>query len=70
MDIKDEDKSEESKKNHIAYYRSLTKTISDINKEKKHEEDPVIKNHLEKRIVAMEKDKVRIRKMFPDITDD
>ena len=38
MDVKEEDKSEESKKNHIAYYRSLTKTISDIREEEENED--------------------------------
>ncbi len=70
MDVKDEDRSEESRKNHIKYYDSLTKTISDIRDEEKLETNPVIKNHLEKRIEAMEKDKLRIKEMFPDITDD
>lgn len=70
MDIKDEDKSEESRKNHIRYYKSLTKTISDIKGELDHEQDPVIKNHLEKRIEAMEKDKIRIKEMFPDINEE
>ncbi|WP_428326826.1 hypothetical protein [Nitrosopumilus sp.] len=70
MDVKEEDKSEKSKQNHIKYYKSLTKTIESIREEEKDEEDPIIKNHLEKRIEAMEKDKVRIKEMFPDITDD
>ncbi|AJM92683.1 MULTISPECIES: hypothetical protein [Nitrosopumilus] len=70
MDIKEEDTSEESKKNHIEYYKSLTKTISDIKEEMQDEEDPVIKNHLEKRIEAMEKDKMRIKEMFPDIINE
>ncbi|MHA7733712.1 hypothetical protein [Nitrosopumilus sp. S6] len=70
MDVKEEDTSEESKQNHIKYYKSLTKTIEDIRKEEKHENDPVIKNHLEKRIEAMEKDKIRIKEMFPDIIEE
>lgn len=70
MDIKEEDKSEESKQNHIKYYRSLTKTIESIREEEKNEEDPVIKKHLEKRIEAIEKDKTRIKEMFPDIKDE
>ena len=37
MDIKDEDISEESKKNHIRYYKSLSKVISDIENEKNDE---------------------------------
>ena len=67
MDVKEEDTSEESKKNHISYYKSLTKVISDLQKEKEQEGEPAIKSHLENRIDAMEKDKERIRDMFPDI---
>ena len=48
MDVKEEDTSEESKKNHIEYYKSLTKVISDIQKEKEQEGEPAIKNHLDK----------------------
>jgi uncharacterized protein YicC (UPF0701 family) len=70
MDVKDEDTSEESKKNHILYYKSLTKVISDIQKEKNQEEEPAIKSHLDNRIDAMEKDRERIRKMFPDIKEE
>ena len=69
MDIKEEDKSEESKKNHIAYYQSLSRVIAQILKEKEEEEDPAIKNHLDARIEAMEKDKCRIKEMFPDINE-
>ena len=70
MDVKDEDTSEESKKNHILYYKSLTKVISDIQNEKKQEGEPAVKSHLDNRIDAMEKDRERIRKMFPDIKDE
>ena len=70
MDIKDEDRSEESKKNHITYYRSLTKVISNIQEEKNQELDPTISSHLNARIDAMEKDRDRIRNMFPDITEE
>lgn len=68
MDVKEEDTSEESKKNHISYYKSLTKVISQIEDEKKEEGEPAILSHLDNRIDAMEKDKKRIRDMFPDIT--
>jgi len=68
MDVKDEDKSEESKKNHISYYKSLSKVILDIQQESKLEADPTIKNHLDERIDAVEKDRKRIREMFPEIT--
>jgi len=70
MDIKEEDKSEESKKNHLAYYKSLTKVILAIQEEKKQESDPTIKSHLDARIDAMEKDRNRIREMFSDITEE
>lgn len=70
MDVKEEDKSEESKQNHIKYYRSLNKVISEIKQEKNQEADPTIKNHLDERIDAMEKDKKRIREMFPDILEE
>ena len=70
MDVKAEDTSEESKKNHISYYRSLNKVISEIKEEKEQEGEPAIKNHLDKRIEAMEKDKERIRDMFPNIKEE
>ncbi len=70
MDVKEEDTSEESKKNHIAYYKSLTKVIVDIQKEKNQEAEPAIKSHLDNRIDAMEKDRKRIREMFPDIKEE
>jgi len=70
MDVKKEDKSEESKKNHLTYYKSLTKVISDIQEEKNTALDPTIKNHLDERIDAIEKDRKRIREMFPDITNE
>ena len=70
MDIKKEDRTEESKKNHIAYYKSLTKIISNIQKEKEEENEQVIKEHLESRINAMEEDKKRIKEMFPEIKEE
>ncbi len=68
MDVKEEDKSEESKKNHLTYYKSLTKVIFDFQEEKNQVVDPTIKNHLDGRINAVERDRKRIREMFPDIT--
>ena len=70
MDVKDEDNSEESKNNHITYYKSLTKVIIEIQEEKIQENDPTIKSHLDERIEAMEKDRKRIREMFPDVSDE
>ena len=68
MDIKDEDKSEESKKNHRIYYKSLTKIISNFQEEQNQVSDPTIRNHLDERIDAVERDRKKIREMFPDIT--
>jgi len=70
MDVKEEDKSEESKKNHISYCKSLTKVILDIQKEASLGTDPTMKNHLDERIDAVEKDRKRIREMFPEITEE
>jgi len=70
VDVKEEDTSEESKKNHITYYRSLCKVISEIREEKNQEGEPAIKTHLDNRIEAMEKDKKRIKDMFPDIKEE
>ncbi len=68
MDVKEEDQSGESKKNHIIYYKSLINTILEIQKEMNLEKEDAIKEHLSKRIEAMEKDQNRIREMFPDIS--
>ncbi len=68
MDVKEEDQSEESKKNHIIYYKSLINTILEIQTEMNLEKEDAIKDHLRKRIEAMEKDQMRIREMFPDIS--
>lgn len=70
MDVKKEDSSEESKNNHITYYKSLTKVIIEIKEEKMQEINPTIKNHLDERIEAMEKDRKRIRDMFPNVSDE
>ncbi len=70
MDVKEEDRSEESKKNHIVYYKSLTKVISNIQEEMNAGTDPTMKNHLDERLGALEKDRKRIRDMFPDITEE
>ena len=70
MDIKEEDRSGESKIKHFTYYKSLTKVISEIQDEKLQENDPTILKHLDERIEAMEKDKKRIREMFPNISEE
>jgi len=67
MDEKIEDKSEDSKKNHLIYYRSISKIITDIEIEMNQEGQPAIQEHLTKRIEAMEEDRKRIRDLFPKI---
>jgi len=67
MDEKEEDKSEKSKQNHIIYYKSLSKIISNMEKEIDDEGEPAVKEHLRSRIDAIEKDKKRIRDLFPDM---
>ncbi len=67
MDEKSEDMSEESKKNHIAYYRSLSRVILDMEMEKTQETEPAVLRHLEDRISAVRKDQTRIKGMFPDV---
>ena len=66
-DEKIEDKSEKSKKNHMTYYRSLSKIIADIENEMNQEGQPAIQEHLTSRIEAIEKDRKRIRELFPEI---
>ena len=69
MNEKAEDRSNDSKRNHIAYYKSLNKTIENIQKEKLEETEPTIIKHLNGRIEAMNLDKKRIRDMFPEINE-
>ncbi len=68
MENDKDDASEASKRDHMAYYMSLRRTISDIRQEMGTEGDPTIRSHLDGRIRAMEQDLDRIRKMFPDVT--
>jgi len=70
MDVKKGDKSEQSKKDHIVYYKSLYKIISELQKERRQELEPLIQRHLDGRIDAMEQDIKRIRKMFPDVSEE
>ena len=46
------------------------KVISEIQEEKNQESEPAIISHLDNRIEAMEKDKKRIKDMFPDIKEE
>ena len=68
MDKKIEDKSEESKQNHIIYYKSLTKIITNMEQEIDNEGEPAVKEHLKSRIDAIEKDRKRIRDLFSDMS--
>ncbi len=67
MDEKEEDRSEESLRKHLIYYKKLNKTISDIQTEIQTFTDEKVLKHLNDRIEAMELDKTRIRKMFPEV---
>ena len=53
-DEKIEDKSENSKKNHMTYYRSLSKIITDIENEMSQEGNSEFKNTANVRIEANE----------------
>ena len=68
MDQKEEDKSEESKQNHKIYYKSLSKIIATMENEINDEGEPAVKEHLKSRIDAIEKDRKRIRDLFPDMS--
>ncbi len=67
MDEKKEDRSEESLRKHLIFYKKLNKTISDIQTEIQTFTDEKVLKHLNDRIEAMELDKTRIRKMFPEV---
>ena len=54
----------------MIYYKTLAKTMTDIKKEKEHEQEKEKQDHLAKRIEAMEKDKKRIRDMLQEITQE
>ena len=51
----------------MTYYRSLSKIITDIENEMNQEGQPAIQEHLTSRIEAIEKDRKRIRELFPEI---
>jgi len=67
MDEKEEDRSEESLRKHLIFYKKLNKTISEIQTEILTFSDEKVLKHLNDRIGAMELDKTRIRKMFPKV---
>ena len=51
----------------MVYYRSLSKIIIDMKNEIEEAGEPAIKEHLTSRIDAMEKDRKRIRDLFPNM---
>ena len=51
----------------MTYYRSLGKIIIDMENEMGQEGQPAIQEHLTSRIEAIEKDRKRIRELFPNI---
>jgi len=67
MDEKEEDRSEESLRRHLIFYKKLNKKISEIQTEIQTFPDEKFLQHLNDRIEAMELDKTRIRKMFPKV---
>lgn len=64
MNEKAEERSDESKKNHIAYYKSLNKTIENIQKEKLEETELTIIKHLNSRIESVNLDKKESKVCF------
>jgi hypothetical protein len=67
VDEEEEDKSAESLSKHLIFYKKLEKTISDIQNEIQVSVDVKNLKHLNERINAIELDKTRIRKMFPEV---
>ena len=70
MDEKEEDRSEESLRRHLIFYKKLNKKISEIQTEIQTLTDEKVLQHLNDRIEAMELDKTRIRKMFPKVDNE
>ena len=69
MDEKEEDKSEESLQKHLVFYKKLNDTISGIESEMKNTFDEKLLKHLKERIEAIDLDKTRIRKLFPQTNE-
>lgn len=65
MDEKEEDKSEESYQRHLVFYQKLNDTILGIESEMENTSDEKLLKHLRERIEAVDLDKTRIRKLFP-----
>ena len=69
MDEKEEDRSEESFRQHLLFYKKLNKTISSIQSEIEVSNEPKIIKHLNERIDAINLDQSRIKKLFPNVED-
>ncbi len=70
MDEKEEDKSDKSFQDHLIFYKKLNQKIKDIQAEKNTSADPKVITHLGERIKALELDKTRIKKLFPNMEND
>ena len=69
MDEKEEDHSEESLNKHLTFYKKLNNTILNIQNEIQDSTNSKILKHLNERIDALELDKSRIKKLFPNVDD-
>ncbi|MDH3385868.1 MAG: hypothetical protein OEL77_07645 [Nitrosopumilus sp.] len=69
MDEKEEDRSEESLRKHMLFYKKLNKTIFNIQNEIQASTESKIIKHLNERIDAIKLDQLRIRNLFPDLED-
>jgi len=69
VDEKEEDRSEESLRKHVLFYKKLNKTISNIQNEIQASTESKIIKHLNERIDAIKLDQLRIRNLFPDLED-
>jgi len=69
VDEKEEDRSEESLRKHMLFYKKLNKTIFNIQNEIQASTESKIIKHLNERIDAIKLDQLRIRNLFPDLED-
>ena len=69
VDEKKEDKSKKSLERHLIFYKKLNKKILDMENEIHSTSDEKILEHLKERIGAVNLDKTRIRKLFPDVDE-
>jgi hypothetical protein len=70
MDEKEEDKSDQSFRKHLVFYKKLNKNFSEIQNEIQNSTDTKILKHLKERIDAIKLDQERIKKMFPNADEE